>query len=156
ILTEGQEADRPNITVRYPYSSAADLLAKGRETGLSIPALVWANEEAWRARTETTAFLDNIRTAMLGCIERGLQTDGILPGGLKGPRRAGALHERLLARGPRTDPSHVFEWVSLYALAVNEENAAGGRVVTAPTNGAAGVLPAVLKYYEVFTPNATR
>lgn len=155
ILAEGQEWDRSNVAVRYPYSSAAELLAKGRETGLSIPALVWANEEAWRGRTETTAFLDNIRAAMLGCIACGLETDGILPGGLKVRRRARALHEKLLARGPRTDPSHVFEWVSLYALAVNEENAAGGRVVTAPTNGAAGVLPAVLKYYEVFTPGAS-
>ena len=155
ILAEGQETDRPNVAVRHPYSSAAELLTIGRQTGLSIPALVWANEEAWRARTETTAFLDSIRTAMLGCVERGLQTDGILPGGLNVRRRARALHEKLLARGPRTDPSHVFEWVSLYALAVNEENAAGGRVVTAPTNGAAGVLPAVMKYYEVFTPNTT-
>jgi L-serine dehydratase len=92
---------------------------------------------------------------MLACIERGFTQDGILPGGLNVRRRAKALHEKLLARGPRTDPSHVFEWVSLYALSVNEENAAGGRVVTAPTNGAAGVLPAVLKYYEVFTPNAS-
>jgi L-serine dehydratase len=91
---------------------------------------------------------------MLACIEGGLQSDGILPGGLKVRRRARALHQKLLARGPRTDPSHVFEWVSLYALSVNEENAAGGRVVTAPTNGAAGVLPAVMKYYEVFVPGA--
>jgi len=154
ILAEGQESDRPNLAVRYPYSSADELLAIGRQTGLSIPAIVWANEEAWRARTETTAFLDRIRAAMLACIEDGLQSEGILPGGLKVRRRARALHQKLLARGPRTDPSHVFEWVSLYALSVNEENAAGGRVVTAPTNGAAGVLPAVMKYYEVFVPGA--
>jgi L-serine dehydratase len=154
ILAEGQTEDRPNFAVRYPYSSAAELLATGRETGLSIAALVWANEEAWRARTETMAFIDSVRAAMLACIERGLQQDGVLPGGLNVRRRAKALHEKLLARGPRTDPSHVFEWVSLYALSVNEENAAGGRVVTAPTNGAAGVLPAVMKYYEVFVPGA--
>jgi L-serine dehydratase len=155
ILAEGQSMDRPNIAVRYPFSSAAGLLAMGRESGLSIAAMVWANEETWRAGSETRAFIDSVRAAMLACIEHGFHRDGILPGGLNVRRRAKALHQRLLARGPRTDPSHVFEWVSLYALSVNEENAAGGRVVTAPTNGAAGVLPAVLKYYEVFTPNAT-
>ena len=155
ILAEGQDDDRPNFAVRYPYSSAAELLAIGRDTGLGIAAIVWANEEAWRARTETAAFIDSVRTAMLACIARGFRQDGILPGGLNVRRRAKALHERLLARGPRTDPSHVFEWVSLYALSVNEENAAGSRVVTAPTNGAAGILPAVLKYYEVFTANPT-
>ncbi len=153
IRAEGQEPDRPNFAVRYPISSAAELLATGRDTGLSIAAIVWANEEAWRGRTETAAFIDSVRAAMLACIERGFHQDGILPGGLNVRRRAKSLHERLLARGPRTDPSHVFEWVSLYALSVNEENAAGGRVVTAPTNGAAGVLPAVMKYYEVFTPS---
>jgi L-serine dehydratase len=155
ILAEGQDIDRSNVTVRYPFSSAAELLATGRETGLSIAAIVWANEESWRGRTETTAFIDSVRAAMLACIERGFLQDGILPGGLNVRRRAKALHEKLLARGPRTDPSHVFEWVSLYALSVNEENAAGSRVVTAPTNGAAGILPAVMKYYEVFVPGAT-
>ena len=155
ILAEGQDEDRPNFAVHYPYASAAELLATGRETGLSIAAIVWANEEAWRARTETVSFIDAVRAAMLACIDRGLQQDGILPGGLNVRRRARALHQKLLARGPRTDPSHVFEWVSLYALSVNEENAAGGRVVTAPTNGAAGVLPAVMKYYEVFVPGAS-
>ncbi len=93
ILAEGQQSDRPNVAVPYPYSSAAELLAKGRETGLSIPALIWANEEAWRARTETSAFIDSVRAAMLACIERGLQSEGILPGGLKVHRRARALHQ---------------------------------------------------------------
>jgi L-serine dehydratase len=153
ILAEGQEPDRVNFAVRYPVSSAAELLATGRDTGLSIAAIVWANEDSWRARNETIAFIDSVRAAMMACIERGLRRDGILPGGLSVRRRAKPLHDKLLAHGPRTDPSHVFEWVSLYALSVSEENAAGGRVVTAPTNGAAGVLPAVLKYYEVFTPN---
>jgi len=156
ILAEGQEQPRSNVSPRYPVSSAADLLAIGRRTGLSIAAIGWSNEEAWRPRAETVAFIDAVHQAMMACIERGLEQDGILPGGLNVRRRAKALHERLLARGPRTDPSHVFEWVSLYALSVNEENAAGSRVVTAPTNGAAGVLPAVLKYYEVFTPKPTR
>ncbi len=155
IVAEGQEALRSNVVVKYPYVSAAELLALGRLTGLSIAEIVWANEECWRARHDTTAFIDSVRAAMMACIERGFRKDDILPGGLRVRRRAKALHEKLLARGPRTEPSHVFEWVSLYALSVNEENAAGGRVVTAPTNGAAGVLPAVLKYYEVFAPNAT-
>ncbi|HEX4118603.1 MAG TPA: L-serine ammonia-lyase [Rhizomicrobium sp.] len=156
IVTEGQDVERPNVSVRYPISSATDLLAVGHRTGLSIAAIGWINEEAWRPRSETIAFIDRVRDAMLACIEQGLQQEGTLPGGLNVRRRAKGLHERLLARGPRTDPSTVFEWVSLYALSVNEENAAGGRVVTAPTNGAAGILPAVLKYYEVFTSNPTR
>jgi L-serine dehydratase len=156
IVTEGEEQPRSNVSLCHPFSSAAELLAVGRHTGLSIAAIGWSNEEAWRPRAETAAFIDTVRAAMLACIERGLEQDGVLPGGLNVRRRARALHEKLLARGPRTDPSHVFEWVSLYALSVNEENAAGGRVVTAPTNGAAGVLPAVLKYYEVFTTNPTR
>jgi L-serine dehydratase len=155
IVAEGQEPLRTNVAVKHPYASAAELLEIGRATGLSIADILWANEEAWRSRAETTAFLDHVRAAMMACIARGLAQEGILPGGLGVRRRARALHETLLARGPRTDPSHVFEWVSLYALSVNEENAAGGRVVTAPTNGAAGVLPAVLKYYEALTPGAT-
>lgn len=156
ILTEGQDIERPNITVRHRFSSAAELLAIGRSAGLSIAAIGWMNEEAWRPRSETIAFIDQVREAMFACIERGLAQEGTLPGGLNVRRRARSLHEKLLARGPRTDPSTIFEWVSLYALSVNEENAAGGRVVTAPTNGAAGILPAVLKYYEVFTASPTR
>ncbi|MES2043855.1 MAG: L-serine ammonia-lyase [Pseudomonadota bacterium] len=149
-------AERPNVAVRHPFGSGEELLAIGRREGLSIADIMWANEEAWRSRAETTAFLDAVRSAMLDCIERGCAQDGVLPGGLNVRRRAGALHRALCARGPRTEPSHIFEWVSLYALSVNEENAAGGRVVTAPTNGAAGILPAVLKYYEVFCSGATR
>jgi L-serine dehydratase len=156
IVTEGQEVERPNISVRYPVSSGAQLLSIGRSANLSIATIGWINEEAWRPRSETTAFIDSVREAMLSCIARGLEQEGNLPGGLNVRRRAKSLHDRLLARGPRTDPSTVFEWVSLYALSVNEENAAGGRVVTAPTNGAAGILPAVLKYYEVFTSSPTR
>jgi L-serine dehydratase len=156
ILTEGQDGERPNIAVRHPFSSAAELLTICRSSGLSIAAIGWINEEAWRPRSETIAFIDQVRTAMLACVDRGLAQDGVLPGGLNVRRRAKSLHEKLLARGPRTDPSTIFEWVSLYALSVNEENAAGGRVVTAPTNGAAGILPAVLKYYEVFASGPTR
>jgi L-serine dehydratase len=156
ILAEGQESPAANVAVSFPFGSASELLAHGLASGLSIAALVWANEEAWRSRRETENFLDAVHAAMMASIERGLRGDGVLPGGLNVRRRARSLHEKLLARGPRTDPSHVFEWVSLYALPVNEENAAGGRIVTAPTNGAAGILPAVLKYYEVFTSNPTR
>jgi L-serine dehydratase len=156
ISARGERVAPANATVPYPFQSAAELLAMAHEAGFSISDLMWANETSWRPREETAAFLDAVRTAMLKCIERGCQKEGVLPGGLKVVRRAKHLYENLLARGPRTDPSNVFEWVSLYALAVNEENAAGGRVVTAPTNGAAGVLPAVLKYYEVFVPGSTR
>ena len=114
---------------------------------LSIADLVRRNEGAWRSAEETDAFVDMVRAAMFQCIERGCKGEGILPGGLNVRRRAGALCASLSARGPRSDPSAVFEWVSLWALAVNEENAAGGRVVTAPTNGAAGIIPAVIKHY---------
>src|SRR5690606_13067054 len=99
-------------------------------------------------------YIDAVMRAMSACIDRGIASDGVLPGALKVRRRAGALHRALVARGPRIAPAHVFEWVSLWALAVNEENAAGGRVVTAPTNGAAGVIPAVLRYYETFVSGA--
>lgn len=156
ILREGDTLKSANVALRHPFSSAAELLGIGEATGLSIAEIVTANEEAWRAPEETDAFLAEVRTAMLACIARGLKGEGVLPGGLNVRRRAKTVHDALAARGPRVDPSTVFEWVSLWALAVNEENAAGGRIVTAPTNGAAGVLPAVLNYYEVFVPGATR
>jgi L-serine dehydratase len=157
IRMEGADAgDRPNVALPHPFSSGAELLALGEQHGLSIADIVWANEEVFRVRTETVEFIDKVRQAMLDCIQRGCQQEGILPGGLKVRRRARALHQTLIASMPRIEPSHIFEWVSLYALSVNEENAAGGRVVTAPTNGAAGILPAVLKYYETFVPGANR
>lgn len=155
IMREGADAPRLNFQLQHPFGSAAELLAIGAASGLTLGAIVEANEAAWRSPAETYAFVDAVRGAMFDCISRGVSNDGILPGGLNVKRRAQCLHERLIARGPRSDPSTVFEWVSLWALAVNEENAAGGRVVTAPTNGAAGVIPAVLKYYEVFTANPT-
>ena len=153
---DARATERPNVALPHPFVSAEALLELGEATGLSIADIMWANEEAFRSRAETTEFVDAVRQAMFDCVERGCRRDGELPGGLKVRRRAKALHEALLARGPRAEPSQVFEWVSLYALSVNEENAAGGRVVTAPTNGAAGVIPAILKYYEVFVPGATR
>ncbi|GAA0543797.1 L-serine dehydratase [Rhizomicrobium palustre] len=155
ILAKGQAPVVSNATVKYPFTSGAELLAIGREHLLSIADIVWANEETWRAKSETVEFIDSVRAAMMASIDAGCRAEGELPGGLKVRRRAKALHLKLLARGPRTEPSQVFEWVSLYALCVNEENAAGGRVVTAPTNGAAGILPAVLKYYETFIGTAT-
>jgi len=155
IAREGADAARTNFTLAHPFGSGEELLAIGAATGLNFGAIVEANEAAWRDTAETHAFIDAVRGAMLDCVARGMAHDGVLPGGLNVKRRAKCLHERLVARGPRSDPSTVFEWVSLWALAVNEENAAGGRVVTAPTNGAAGVIPAVLKYYEVFTANPT-
>ncbi|HEX7783095.1 MAG TPA: L-serine ammonia-lyase [Sphingobium sp.] len=145
-----------NIVQPLPFSSAAELLAQGEETGLSIATLVLRNEAAWRPQGETEAFLDRVIDAMTASIDRGLKQEGILPGGLKVRRRAKAIHARLRTGQEGMQPAAVFEWVSLFALAVNEENAAGGRVVTAPTNGAAGVIPAVLAYYRKFVPGADR
>lgn len=155
IQREGADAPRVNFVLPHPFASGADLLALGEQSGMTFGAIVEANEAVWRSAEETHAFIQEVRVAMLDCIKRGISNDGMLPGGLNVKRRAKCLHERLVERGPRSDPSTVFEWVSLWALAVNEENAAGGRVVTAPTNGAAGVIPAVLKYYEVFTAHPT-
>ncbi|MDB5687276.1 MAG: sdaA [Rhizorhabdus sp.] len=155
IISDGEQAAQVDeVQLAHPFASAAELIAIGDDHGLRIGDIVRLNEAAWRDGQETDAFLDRVRAAMNACIDRGMTADGILPGGLHVKRRAHALHTHLLARGPRADPSTVFEWVSLWALAVNEENAAGGRVVTAPTNGAAGVIPAVLRYYDVFTPGA--
>lgn len=150
----GAPAPLPNAIPPHPFASGAELLKVAEARGFSIADMVRANESAWRSEAETDAFLDEVRSAMFASIDRGCQQDGVLPGGLGVRRRARAIREELLRRGPRSDPGMVFEWVSLYALAVNEENAAGGRVVTAPTNGAAGVIPAVLKYYVTFVHGA--
>src|SRR3712207_7750660 len=109
-----------------------------------------ANELSWRSEAEVRAGLLHVWTVMQECVERGTRTTGVLPGGLKVRRRAAALRAQLEAHPDETDPLRAMEWVTLYALAVNEENAAGGRVVTAPTNGAAGIVPAVLHYYRDF------
>lgn len=155
ILRKGASIAATNIAVRHPFSSGADLLTIGDATGLGIADIVRANEAAWRDPAETDAFLDAVRVAMSACIDRGIAQDGVLPGGLKVRRRARALAASLTGERPGSSPAEVFEWVSLWALAVNEENAAGGRVVTAPTNGAAGVLPAVLRFYETLVAGAT-
>ncbi|AOH83187.1 serine dehydratase [Sphingomonas panacis] len=143
-----------NIVQIHPFSSGAELLAVGEETGLSIGEIVARNEGAWRPRAETETLLDRIAQAMMTSIERGMGEEGILPGGLRVKRRARAIHARLRGQPREQQYARVFEWVSLFALAVNEENAAGGRVVTAPTNGAAGVIPAVIRYYRDFVPGA--
>jgi L-serine dehydratase len=140
-----------NVSQTFPFSSGAELLAVGDAFNLSIAEIVRANESAWREAEQTDRFLDAVRTAMMACIDKGCEQEGTLPGGLKVRRRARQLREDLIQRDVRTDPAVIFQWVSLWALAVNEENAAGGRVVTAPTNGAAGVIPAVLKFYETYT-----
>ena len=145
----------------HPFSSSAELLEICRREGLAVSDVVMANEASARPREEVIARLDRLRGAMSACIEAGMAADGVLPGGLGVRRRARALHERLLARsaGPAAaltmaDPLRGMDWVNLFALAVSEENAAGRRVVTAPTNGAAGIVPAVLAYYERFIPGA--
>jgi len=154
VLEAGERPAAANIAMPHPFGSGAEMLRLCRAHGLSMAELMRANEACFREPAETDAFLDAVHAAMSGCIERGCAASGELPGGLHVRRRAQAIHDSLQAGG-RTDPQSAFEWVSLWALAVNEENAAGGRVVTAPTNGAAGVLPAVLRYYERFTPSPT-
>jgi len=138
----------------YPFHSGDELLARCAESGLSIAQLMFENEKAWRNEAEIADGLREIWNAMQACMQRGIRETGTLPGGLHVARRAPALNAELLSKpeaGMR-DPLTVLDWVNLYALAVNEENAAGGRVVTAPTNGAAGIIPAVLHYYDRFCP----
>jgi len=138
----------------YPFNTGAELLKLCKDHGLSIAALMMENEKAIRTEAEIVQGLGNIWQTMHSCIQRGIKTEGILPGGLKVKRRAPALSRRLCAE-KSADPLQVMDWVNLFALAVNEENAAGGRVVTAPTNGAAGIIPAVLAYYDKFIQPVT-
>jgi len=140
---------------RYPFDNGDELLSLCRQHELRIAEIMLANESCWRSKDEIRAGLLRIRAAMKSCMERGYRQHGELPGGLKVARRAPQLHHQLSSQGGNADPLSVLDWVNLYALAVNEENAAGGRVVTAPTNGAAGVIPAVLQYYEDFVPGAS-
>ncbi|WP_299038598.1 L-serine ammonia-lyase [uncultured Pseudokineococcus sp.] len=140
--------------VAHPFSTGGELLALTRRTGLRISDVMLANELSWRTEEEVRRGLLEIWGVMQECVAHGLGTPGVLPGGLRVRRRAQALHERLLAEQDERDPLRAMEWVTLFALAVNEENAAGGRVVTAPTNGAAGIIPAVLLYQQRFVPGA--
>ncbi|MCK2166993.1 L-serine ammonia-lyase [Thalassospira xiamenensis] len=154
----GAEYSGDNITLPYPFSSADELMAICKQEKLSIAEVMAENEKSWREPAETEEFVDRVHRAMMDCIERGCKSDGILPGGLNVKRRARKLYLELTERPEAglKDPLTVIDWVNLYALAVNEENAAGSRVVTAPTNGAAGVIPAVLRYYERFGANVTQ
>jgi len=145
------------VPVPYPFGSGAELLEQAQTAGLSIAELMFANETATRSPDEVNAGLDAIVAAMEACIERGMRQEGCLPGGLKVRRRANQIRNDLMNKVERniSDPLAALDWVNLWALAVNEENAAGGRVVTAPTNGAAGLLPAVLRYYDRFYRGST-
>jgi L-serine dehydratase len=141
-----------DTVLKYPFRTGDELLRLARETGLSISALMLENEKAWRSEDEIRQGLLEIWRAMQDCVARGMAREGILPGGLKVRRRAANSARQLRAEGDAL--ARAMEWITLYAMAVNEENAAGGRVVTAPTNGAAGIIPAVLHYYMNFVPGA--
>ncbi|MCJ7997902.1 L-serine ammonia-lyase [Rhizobium cremeum] len=142
--------------VPYPFSSAREMLDMAARSGLTIAQMKRANEETVMDRQSLDAGLDRIWDAMSGCIDRGLKQEGKLPGGLNVRRRARSIHDKLQEewRSNRQNPLLANDWLSVYAMAVNEENAAGGRVVTAPTNGAAGVIPATIRYYLHFHPDA--
>ncbi len=151
-----------SVEVPIPFTSAAELLSACDHYQIGIDEVVHRNELTWRTEEEIASKLNLLWEVMDECIERGCRNEGVLPGGLKVRRRAPEIARRLLALSERSSPRAVpadpltqLDWVSLFALAVNEENAAGGRVVTAPTNGAAGVIPAVLAYYVRFYPNAS-
>jgi L-serine dehydratase len=153
-----QKVIAPDTTVlKYPFHSGEELLDLTRREKLSIAQLMRANEHHWRSDAEIDAGLMRIWTVMQACVARGCATAGTLPGGFKVKRRAADLYRDLTSNPEAAlrDPLQVLDWVNLYALAVNEENAAGGRVVTAPTNGAAGIVPAVLHYYHRFVHGAS-
>jgi L-serine dehydratase len=149
---EGDVLIEDPTVLPHPFSTGDELLQQCENTGLSISALMLANEQAWRNEADIKTRLLELWRVMNASIERGCRTEGIMPGGLKVKRRAAQLYRQLKgqAGAGADDPLNVMDWVSLYALAVNEENAAGGRIVTAPTNGAAGIIPAVLRYYLDF------
>jgi L-serine dehydratase len=141
----------------YPFKSGDDLLHLCEKHGISISQLILENEQVWRSEAEIREGLLKIWAVMQACVKRGCQTEGVLPGGLNIKRRAPDLYRKLTDNPEESlrDPLNIMDWVNLYALAVNEENAAGGRVVTAPTNGAAGIVPAVLHYWDRFWHDAT-
>lgn len=141
----------------YPFSTGAELLSICNQHNMSIASLMRENEKAWRSDEETSAGLLQLWQVMQDCVNRGMHTDGKLPGGLKVSRRAPELYRQLSNKSEVSLSDHltVIDWVTLYALAINEENAAGGRIVTAPTNGAAGIIPAVLHYYRRFIPESS-
>ncbi len=140
--------------VTHPFRTGAELLERCDETGKSIARIMMENELTWRTEDEVNRDLLDIWQVMRECVANGLRTEGLLPGGLRVRRRAPEMEQKLTLEAGSTDPMRGMDWVTLYALAVNEENASGGRVVTAPTNGAAGIIPAVLHYYTQFVPGA--
>ena len=144
-----------DTTLRYPFTTGEQLCRQAAESGLPISGVMLANEQAWRSEDEVRQGLLSIWQVMQDCVRTGMGQEGVLPGGLKVRRRAPELYRRLTEDPYSTDPLRVMDWVDLFALAVNEENAAGGRIVTAPTNGAAGIIPAVLHYYRRFVPGAS-
>ena len=139
---------------RYQFDSGDSLLEAATAAGLSIAELIFENESQWASAEEINAGLDKIWTAMQACIDRGLHTDGVLPGRMSVLRRASKLRHKLETRG-EPSPLDALDWVNAFAIAVNEENAAGGQIVTSPTNGAAGIIPAVMRYYSQFVPGAS-
>ncbi|GKS74126.1 L-serine ammonia-lyase [Acidovorax sp. SUPP950] len=151
-----QGAAGSGMGLPHPYRTAAELLAQCAATGQSIAAVTLANEGHWHSRAHVRQRLLQIWQTMAGAVQRGCASHGSLPGPMRLQRRAGQLHQTLSGRAEEAlrDPLSMLDWINLYAMAVNEENAAGGRVVTAPTNGAAGVIPAVLHYYVKFVPGA--
>jgi L-serine dehydratase len=163
VLTAGELAEagggkaKARADVPYPFETADEMLAMAKASGLSIAQMKRANELKFRSKTELDAGIDRVWQVMNDCINRGMKGEGILPGGLKVRRRAKGIHDALMAeRGLNmTAPHTINDWMSLYAMAVNEENAAGGQVVTAPTNGAAGVVPAVIRYWLDHVPGAS-
>ncbi|MDQ7051181.1 MAG: L-serine ammonia-lyase [Enterobacterales bacterium] len=144
---ESSDITSQHLSLPYDFQTGEQLLTMTKQSGLSISSLMMKNELQWRSSEQINSGLDHIWHTMNQCIKKGTQTEGILKGGLKLQRRAPALFRKLINRAQDNDPLCAMDWVNLYALAVNEENAAGGRVVTAPTNGAAGIIPAVLKYF---------
>jgi L-serine dehydratase len=135
------------IDVPYPFTSAAELLGLCAQLDQCIHEIIYANEDALRPRAETDAALDRIADVMMACIDRGLESEGVLPGGLEVKRRAPGIWQKLHGAPPSNEREQLFDWLNVYAMAVNEENASGGQVVTAPTNGAAGIIPAVIRHY---------
>jgi L-serine dehydratase len=162
FVVEGGQAvaQTAAVAVPHPFATGDELMAQCEANGLSVAALVLRNECAWRPEAEVRAGLLRIWGVMQQCVQRGFGIDNplaaqALPGPLRMRRRAGELHRELLAQAGAADPLAAMDWVNAFAMAVNEENAAGGRVVTAPTNGAAGVVPAVMHYYQRFVPGAS-
>jgi L-serine dehydratase len=159
VVGDAAQGDAPFLPageerLPYPFTTGAELLAHCAARGVSVSRLVLDNERAWHDEVALTSRLLRVWEVMQACVARGCERPGVLPGGLKVNRRAPALLRRLMDSPDASDPLGAIDWVDLWALAVSEENAAGGRVVTAPTNGAAGIIPAVLHYYKRFTRGA--